>query len=92
MEVRMLKQLTVRGFDPELERRLRRLAREEKISLTCAAIRLMRKGAGLDGESRVGRPIGKALDRFFGNWTDEQADAIERAVEDFEVIDEEMWK
>ena len=42
-----MNQLTVRGFDDELSDRLRGLARREGISLNQAALRLLRKGAGL---------------------------------------------
>ena len=42
-----MKQLTIRGFDPELEAALRKLAREERISLSRAAIRLLRSAAGV---------------------------------------------
>jgi len=43
-----MKQLTVRGFDRGLERRLRELARERRVSLNRAALILLREGAGLD--------------------------------------------
>lgn len=39
--------LSVRGFDKELERRLRELARRENVSLNKAALLLLRRGAGL---------------------------------------------
>ena len=40
-------QLTVRGFDAELADSIRRLARQERISLNQAVLRLLRRGAGL---------------------------------------------
>lgn len=42
-----MKQLTIRGFDDELSERIRREAEEEGISLSKAALRLLRRGAGL---------------------------------------------
>ena len=38
-----VQQLSLRGFDEELERRIRQLARREKISLNKAALMLMRR-------------------------------------------------
>ena len=85
-------QLTVRGFDDELNARLRRLARREGISLNQAALRLLRKGAGLaDGGGGSGT-VGTSLDDFIGSWTAAEADAFNAAIEDFEVIDQEMWR
>lgn len=87
-----MQQLTVRGFDDELSARLRGLARREGISLNQAALRLLRKGAGLTGGGRGPDTVGSSLDDFFGSWTAEEADAVEAAIADFEVIDEEMWR
>ena len=42
-----MKQLTVRGFDNELIECMRREAEQEGISLSKAALRLLRRGAGL---------------------------------------------
>ena len=87
-----MNQLTVRGFDDELNARLRRLARREGISLNQAALRLLRKGAGLaDGGGGSGT-VGTWLDDFIGSWTAAEADELNKALEDFEVIDEAMWR
>jgi hypothetical protein len=84
-------QLTVRGFDPELERRLHDLAAREGISLSQAALRLMRRGAGLQRPERSPR-IGDALDAFIGVWSAEEAESIGAEIEAmFEQVDEEQW-
>jgi hypothetical protein len=85
------KQLTIRGFDDRLERRLRALADEEQISLNRAALRLMERGAGLSsGPEPTGR-VGSSLDSFFGVWSKEDEDELLRAIEPFEQIDPELW-
>ncbi|WP_232210364.1 hypothetical protein [Nitrococcus mobilis] len=43
-----MNQLTFRGLDKELERRIRQLAEQEHISMNKAALKLMRRGSGLD--------------------------------------------
>ena len=87
-----MKQLSIRGFDDELERELRRLARAEEISLNRAALRLMRKGAGLDKRRRDRNVIGESLDHLIGTWTDEEVESMSRALEAFEQVEESMWE
>ena len=49
-----MNQLTVRGFDDDLSASVRRLAKREGISLNQAALKLLRRGAGLtDGMERA---------------------------------------
>lgn len=85
-------QLTLRGFDPELERSLRETAEREGVSLNKAALRLMRRGAGLDRRPPGQGLIGNSLDEFFGTMSEEEERLILEAVEDFEHIDEETWR
>ena len=85
-----MNQLTIRGFDNELADYIRRLARREGISLNRAVMRLVRRGANLDDPNAD--VIGSSLDHLMGTWTDDEADAIDRALQDFSRIDEAMWK
>ncbi len=86
-----MKQLTVRGFDKALEGRIRSLARSERISLNRAALLLLRRGAGLDVASPLD-VVGDSLDRFIGDWTEEEATEFEQAVSVFDSVDEDAWK
>ncbi len=87
-----MKQLSVRGFDPELSEALQSLARENGISLSQAALRLMKKGAGIV-EGGAGRErIGNSLDRFFGTMSDAEAAEFEEAVRPCNEVDEEFWR
>ena len=88
-----MKQLTVRGFDDELSECIRREAAEEGISLSKAALRLLRRGAGLSEVAVMREKIGHSLDRFAGTWTKEEAEEFNKIIEEsFEVIDEEDWQ
>ncbi len=87
-----MSQLTIRGFEGELEQRLRQLARERGISLNRAALLLMRRGAGLESETRGPGGIGAALDRFVGCWSAEQEKELLAAIEPLEQIDPELWR
>ena len=85
-------QLTVRGFDDELSASVQRLARREGISLNQAALRLLRKGAGLSDARGRADTVGSSLDHLFGAWTAAEADEFDAALEEFETIDETAWK
>ena len=87
-----MNQLTVRGFDDELSAIMRRLARREGISLNQAALRLLRKGAGLTDSRGNPNAIGASLDDLFGVWSRDEADCFDAALEVFETVDESAWK
>ena len=87
-----MKQLTVRGFDEELARSIQRLAKRDGTSLNRAALKLLRKGAGLgDGPAGADR-VGSSLDHLIGTWSPTEANELNAALEEFETIDESVWK
>lgn len=86
-----MKQLTIRGFDEQLERLLRELAKDQQISLNRAALALMRRGAGLADRRESTDKVGSALDRFIGVWSDQDEAELLRALEPLEQIDPELW-
>ncbi len=87
-----MKQLTIRGFDDELAKRIRRVANREGISLNQAVLKLLRKGAGIGDQKHEADIVGSSLDHLFGTWTAQEAERFDRALEDFEDIDEPMWE
>ena len=84
---RLKNQLSVRGFDRELARRIRELARRERMSLNKAALILMRRGAGLSDDATRDTAIGGALDEFIGTWSAAEEERILKSVEPFETVD-----
>ena len=88
-----MKQLTIRGFDDELEKRLRKLAREENLSLNKAVLKLLNQAAGLNHATKtLSAPVvGRALDEFIGAWSKEEELAFNEAVEVFETVDGSLW-
>ena len=87
-----MNQLTVRGFDDELADHIRRLAKRDGISLNQAALKLLRKGAGLAAPARGADTVGTSLDHLIGTWTSQEATEIDEALEELEVIDEAAWR
>lgn len=86
-----MKQLTVRGLGDELVRAIRRLATRDETSLNRAAVKLMRRGAGLaDGPGP--ERVGASLDHLIGTWSDAETDEVEQALRHFETIDKAVWE
>ncbi len=94
-----MNQLTVRGFDDELNAIMHGLAKQEGISLNQAALRLLRKGAGLTDDNRENpnaqenpNAIGGGLDDLFGVWSQDEAESFDAALDVFETVDEAAWR
>lgn len=86
-----MNQLTLRGFDSSLKRRLEQLAREREISLNRAALLLLRRGAGLETTANAAGAIGNALDSFVGVWTEEDEREFLDSIESLERVDPDFW-
>ena len=86
-----MKQLTIRGFDEAVAREIERVAKEQGISLNQSVQRILRRGAGPIPDRKDTGLVGSSLDHFIGTWSQEEAEELERAVADFEGIDESMW-
>jgi hypothetical protein len=84
--------LTISVSDSKLSACIRRIATREGISLNSAALKLLRRGATLTEIEGNKDTVGDSLDHFIGTWTKEQADELDAALEEFEAIDESMWK
>ena len=87
-----MNQLTVRGFDDELAERIQRLAKRDGTSLNQAALKLLRKGAGLADPAQKADTVGASLDHLIGSWSDDEAAKLEAVLQEFEVIDEDAWR
>ena len=88
----MKKQLSIRGFDDELKQAIERVAGERGISLNKAVLYLVRKGAGLDRRELDQNVIGDSLDKYMGSMSEEDHQQLNRALEPFNQIDDELWK
>lgn len=85
-----MKQLTLRGFDRDIERTLQELAEQQGISLNKAALWLLREGAGLS-KGAAANKVGNSLDHLAGSWHEDEAEAFVESLEVFETIDESLW-
>jgi hypothetical protein len=85
-------QLSLRGFDKQLEQRLRELARREGVSLNKAALMLLKRGAGLDEGVESSTAIGDGLDQFIGSWSKADEEEFLESIAACEAVDEALWK
>jgi len=90
---RKTSQLTIRGFEPLLEERVRLLAKTQQISLNKAALILLRRGAGLDESPSRGRSsqVGDSLDSFVGVWSEADEREFLDALSVLEQVDPGLW-
>lgn len=87
-----LQQLTIRGFDPEVEAHVRDVARRERLSLNQAVMRLLRQAAGGTQEGRRDADsIGASLDDLAGTWSSEEEVRFTEAIAPLERVDSELW-
>lgn len=85
-----MRTITIRKMPPELEAHLEEQARKEGTSMASTVIRLLMAATGLQ-RSRRGGPYDD-LDDLAGTWTEAEADAFDRAVEEQRPIDPEVWQ
>jgi hypothetical protein len=85
-------QLTVRGFDKELERRLREVAKSRGVSLNQAALILLRDGAGLGTPGRRARVVGDSLDHLIGSWSEQEEREFLVMTGALEAVDTALWQ
>jgi len=85
--------ITFKNIDVDLIERMREEAARRNVELDVIAREWLRRGA-VSARSTAALSDGdrQTLLSLAGTWTDEEADAFNAAVADFERIDEDMWK
>lgn len=81
-------QLTLRDIPEDLEKEIRRIARERGTSINKTIRELLSESLGIDQSSGKKRD----LSDFAGFWDEEEAEEFDKATEVFEKVDEELWK
>ena len=79
-----------RRGSPGCAKAVKERARRENLSLNKAIVSLLEEATGAGkGKKRV---VHHDLDKFFGTWTKEEADAFDEALREQRQIDPEMWR
>lgn len=83
-----MSQITLRKLPENLERQIRRIARETDTSINKTIIDLLKKSLGLqDAENKQ-----RDLSDLSGTWSEEEAREFEENTQVFEHIDQEIWR
>jgi plasmid stability protein len=82
-------QITLRGMDPEIERKIRMKAKKSGKSLNRAILDMIYQHTGLNKKNK--RPAADSLRKLAGGWTEKDASEFLDAIKSCEQVDEEMW-
>ncbi len=86
MKANRTKQYTLRGISERIDATLRERARKEGKSLNSVAVEALQRGLGTDGEDIIYHD----LDDLAGTWVNDPE--FDKAVEEMDQVDEELWK
>lgn len=79
--------LTLENIPEDLDRTLKRVAKEKHQPITEVALQAIRQSLARFQSVQKHRD----LSAFFGGWSNEDADNFEKNLDIFERIDEEVW-
>ena len=82
-------QITLRGLDPEMDREIRRMARENGKSLNRVILDMIYQYTGFRKKEK--RAPAESLRKLAGGWSEKDAMEFQEAIKSCERIDEGMW-
>ena len=80
-----MRQFTIRDIDPEIEKKIRHIAKGSRKSLNQVIKEIVHKEFGSESPT-------SSLKQLAGGWTRKDADDFEFAIKSCEQVDEDMWK
>jgi len=87
-----MKQITIRGIPPEVEKAIRNESKRKKLSLNKAIIHLLEKTIAVQKKRVAKRASYHDLDHLSGVWSRAEAKEFERNLRDQRQIDEDIWQ
>jgi plasmid stability protein len=85
-----MKAMAVRGLDDDTIAALKEKARQDGSSVNAAPLKSLRKGLGIDKKRHTA--VYNDLDHLAGTWDKKDYKEFVKNIEDFEKIDDKMWK
>ena len=82
-------QITLRGIDPEIERKIRMMAKKNGKSLNRVVLDIIYEHSGYNKKDK--KPPADSLRKLAGGWSEKDASAFLKSIKPCEQIDEEMW-
>jgi hypothetical protein len=86
----IMKAMAVRGLDDDTIAALKEKAKQDGSSVNAALLKSLRKGLGIDKKKHTS--VYSDLDYLAGTWDKKDYKEFRKNVEDFEKIDDKMWK
>ena len=81
-----MRQLTIPDLDPEIDRKIRQIAKDRGQSLNQVIKEIIHK------EFKISESPAASLKQLAGGWTRKEAAEFALSIKSCEQIDEEMWK
>ena len=81
-----MSQITLRGIDPQIERKIRMMAKKSGKSLNRVILDIIYQHAGLGKNTQA-----NSLIKLAGGWSEDDASEFLESIKSCEQIDEEMW-
>jgi len=85
-----MSQITIRGIDPAIESKIRRLAKQSGKSLNRVILDMVYDYTGVKKPNK--KPAANSLRKLAGGWSEQEAAEFLESIKSCEQIDEEMWK
>jgi hypothetical protein len=83
-----MNQITVRGIDPEIEQKIRKMARDSRQSINNILVGIIRQKF----QNKKHSPPSETLKHLAGGWSRQDASTFLNSISPCEQIDQEMWK
>ncbi len=83
-----MSQITVRGLEPEIEQKIRQMAKDRHQSINCVLTEIIQQTLGTGKR----RPAADTLKALAGGWSEQEASDFLNSIGSFDQIDEEMWQ
>jgi len=82
-------QITLRGMAPEVERKVRKMAKRSGDSLNRVILNIIYQHTGLNKKNK--KPAADSLRKIAGGWSKKDASIFMESIKSCTQIDEEMW-
>ena len=86
-----MKAITIRGVDASVSSKLKQLASSENKSVNQFVLDMIKQNIGMQKNIKYTRKYND-LDHLFGEWTNEEFENIQRAINSQRKIEPELWK
>ncbi|MCP4374427.1 MAG: hypothetical protein GY797_40940 [Deltaproteobacteria bacterium] len=84
-----MSQITLRGMAPEVERKVRKMAKKSGDSLNRVILNMIYQHTGLNKKDK--KPAADSLRKLAGGWSEKDASKFMKSIKSCAQIDEEMW-